>query len=507
VNVRKPLLSLAALAAALRLVAAVQIDANQYLEDIKYLASDQLKGREDGTPELDKAGEYIAKQFRSFGLRPAGDGGRYLQPFQVTTSTRPGQANRFVYSEGPHQASLKFDTEFRPLSLSANGNAAGQVVFAGYGITAPEYGYDDYSGLDVRNKLVLILRHEPQEFDEKSIFAGRIYTNHAQVESKAVNARAHGASAVVFVSDSPTHHSESDDIEKLGRAVGPGDAGIPFVQVKTQVADEWLRLAGHSLEEVVKGIDTDLRPRSFALPASLRLDISVDLLRKSHAVSNVVGYLPGASDEYVIVGAHYDHVGLGNQYSMEPSKKGTVHPGADDNASGTAGVIELARWFAKQPKHRRGILFIAFAGEEFGLLGSNHFVEAPALPLEKAVTMINLDMIGRLREGKLYMGGVGNASMFKPLIDALNRDAKFDIDDADADGYGSSDQYSFTPRQIPTLFFFTGMHPDYHRPSDTWDKIDAPAAAQLVDFVGDVTERLLDAVVRPQFVKRLRQGP
>ncbi len=506
-NLRKPLLSFVALVATLRVAAAFQIDANQYLEDIKYLASEQLKGREDGTPELDKAAEYIARQFRGFGLRPAGDGGNYFQAFQVNTSTRPGKTNRFDYSEGLRRASLTFDAEFRPLSLSADGSASGQVVFAGYGITAPEYGYDDYSGLDVKNKLVLILRHEPQEFDEKSIFAGRIYTNHAQVESKAVNAKLHGARGVVFVSDTPTHHNENDELEKLGRAVGPGNAGIPFVQVKTQVADEWLRLAGHSLEEVIKGIDTDLRPRSFALPASLHLDIAVDLVRKSHAVSNVAGYLQGSSDEYVIVGAHYDHVGLGNQYSMEPSRKGTVHPGADDNASGTAGVIELARWFAKQPKHRRGILFIAFAGEEFGLLGSNHFVETPTLPLKKAVTMINLDMIGRLRDGKLYMGGVGSGSTFKLLINDLNRDAKFDIDDADADGYGSSDQYSFTPQQIPTLFFFTGMHSDYHRPSDTWDKIDAPATARLVDFIGHVTERLLDAPERPQFVKRLRQGP
>ncbi len=269
-NLRKPLLSLVALVAALRLAAAVQIDANQYLEDIKYLASEQLKGREDGTPEMDKAADYIARQFRGFGLRPVGDGGHYFQPFQVNTSTRPGKANRFTYSEGSRRASLTFDVEFRPLSLSANGNASGQLVFAGYGITAPEYGYDDYSGLDVRNKLVLILRHEPQELDEKSIFAGRIYTNHAQVESKAVNAKSHGARAVVFVSDKPTHPNESDDLDKLGRAVGPGNAGIPFVQVKIQVADEWLRLAGHSIEEAVKGIDTDLRPglSRFPLPCA-----------------------------------------------------------------------------------------------------------------------------------------------------------------------------------------------------------------------------------------------
>jgi Zn-dependent M28 family amino/carboxypeptidase len=276
------------------------------------------------------------------------------------------------------------------------------------------------------------------------------------------------------------------------------------VQVKAEVAQRWLKLAGHSLEEVVKAIDTDLRPRSFALPVTLSVKMSVDLLRETRPVSNVLGYLAGETDEYVIIGAHYDHIGLGEQFSMQPAKRGTVHPGADDNASGTAGVIELARWFAKHPRRRRGILFIAFAGEEFGLLGSNHYVDAPELPLEKTVTMINLDMIGRLRDDKLYIGGIASGSGFQTLIDELARDAKFSVDDADADGYGSSDQYSFTPQQIPTLFFFTGLHRDYHRPTDTWDKIDAPASARLLDFIGQAAERLLDAPERPQFLKRPR---
>jgi hypothetical protein len=503
VRLRRPLLFTAALVAALRLAVAVQVDPKQYLDDIKYLAAEQLKGRQDGTPELDKAAEYIARQFRETSLRPLG-GGSYYQRFRVTTSARQGKANQFAYRDGQRQASLRPGVEFRPLSLSADGKVSGQLVFAGYGITAPEYDYDDYAGLDVKGKLVLVLRHEPQEFDESSVFGGRTYTNHAQIESKAINAKAHGARAVIFSNDKPAHPGDKDDLERLGRAVGPDSQGIPFVQVKAQVADEWLRLAGHSLEETIRTIDADLRPQSFALPGTLHFEISVDLLRETRSVSNVVGYLPGESDEYVIIGAHYDHVGLGEQFSLEPSKKGTVHPGADDNASGTAGVIELARWFAKQPRHRRGILFIAFAGEEFGLLGSNHYVETPELPLEKAVAMINLDMIGRLRDSKLYIGGAASGSSFKAVIDGVNENARFSLDDADADGYGSSDQYSFMPRQIPTLFFFTGLHPDYHRPSDTWDKIDAGGGARVVDFVGQIAERLLDAPERPKFLKRSR---
>jgi len=202
----------------------------------------------------------------------------------------------------------------------------------------------------------------------------------------------------------------------------------------------------------------------------------------------------------VILGAHYDHLGLGGQFSLAPSLTGTVHPGADDNASGTAGVIELAHWFSQQPKHKRGILFLTFAGEELGLLGSNYYANHPVLPLANAVAMINMDMIGRVRDQKLYVGGVGTGTTFQKLIADVSGRYNYHSDLSEA-GYGSSDHTSFTTKQVPVLFFFSGLHADYHKPSDTWDKIDAPAAVKLLDMISGVIVRLEDDPGRPQFVR------
>ena len=212
-------------------------------------------------------------------------------------------------------------------------------------------------------------------------------------------------------------------------------------------------------------------------------------------------YLPGETDEYVIIGAHYDHLGLGGQYSLAPSLTGTIHPGADDNASGTAGVIELARFFAKQPQQKRGILFLNFAGEELGLLGSAYYVDHPLLPLDKAVAMINMDMIGRMRDSKLYIGGSASGSNLQAMLEKLVSASGLKVDYSGGTSEGSSDHTSFTSHQVPVLFFFSGLHGDYHKPSDTWDKIDAPAAAKLLALVADVAQTLRDAPERPAFVK------
>jgi Zn-dependent M28 family amino/carboxypeptidase len=275
------------------------------------------------------------------------------------------------------------------------------------------------------------------------------------------------------------------------------------VQVKAEVAESWLTKAGRPLADIVKAIDTDLRPQPFALPDSFEVEMRVDVERETRMVRNVMAYLPGETGEYLIIGAHYDHIGLGEQYSMASSEAGkTPHLGADDNASGTAGVLELARWFSKQPRGRRGILFATFAAEEIGLLGSSYFTNNPPRPLDKAVAMINLDMIGRMREGKVYVGGVGTGTTFGSIVGGMNGNgaSKLNIDTTTADGYGSSDHFSFTPKQVPVLFFFSGMHGDYHRPSDTWDKIDAPATAELLEYAGRVAEQLLAAPDRPRFV-------
>jgi len=493
-------LRLGGLLLALSLLGAAEINPARYLEHVKYLASPELKGRGTGTAELDQAADYIARQFQAAGVKPMAEGG-YFQLFPVTTNARLGSRNSFEVSDGERKTTLRFKEDFLPLNFSGSGALSGQMVFVGYGITAPEYHYDDYAGVDVQGKIVVALRHEPQEFDEKSVFAGRLYTEHAQFWSKAVNAKMHGARGVILLADRANHRGEADELEKFGRTAGPVDAGIVFVQVKAAVADAWFERAGKSLDQIQEAIDQDLKPRSFTFPERLEVRANVELEREIKTVRNVSAWLPGETAEYVVIGAHYDHLGLGEQSSLAPSQVGTPHLGADDNASGAAGVIELARWFAGRGKPRRGMLFLAFAGEELGLLGSSYWANHPQLPLADAVAMINLDMIGRPRDGKIYIGGTATGTTFKPLLEDTVSKFKLNADFSGSSDAGSSDHTSFIAKQVPALFFFSGLHGDYHKPSDTWDKIDPAASAEVLRAVAEVAQTLIDAPERPRFVK------
>jgi Zn-dependent M28 family amino/carboxypeptidase len=488
----------AALGAVTLLYAATpSTDPKLYIENVKYLASPDLRGRATGSPELEKAAAYISGKFREFGIKPA-DGKQYFQAFPVTTSAKPGPKNSFrINSE-----KLELQKDYTPFNFSQSGRLAGALVFAGYGITAPEYKYDDYAGLDVKGKVVIILRHEPQEADEKSVFAGKQFTQHAQFAMKASNAKMHGAAGVIVINDVPNHKADEDKLPVFGTVEGPSDAGILFVQVKEAIAEKWFAAAGKKVEQIMLGIDQSLKPDSFAFSASLQLDASVDLERLVKTVHNVAAYLPGTTNEYVIIGAHYDHLGLGGQFSLAPSMTGQVHPGADDNASGTSGVIELARHFAKQPKGKRGILFLTFAGEELGLLGSGFWANNPQISLENAVSMLNMDMIGRAKGGKLFVGGAATGSNFRAMLNEIvPKHSDLKVDFSEGPQSGSSDHTSFIAKRIPSLFFFSGLHSDYHKPSDTWDKIDGPGSAKLLDLVADVAERLRTQDGRPEFVK------
>jgi len=474
-------------------------DPERYLDHVKWLAAPERKGRGTGMPELEAAGRYIADAFRAYGLRPGVGGTSFLQAFPVTTGGRMGPDNRFLVETDAGETALKPSTDYLPINFSSAGSFAGEVVFAGYGISAEEFDYDDYTHFDVTDKVVVVLRYEPNRFRQKRRDARREYSHHSHLISKAINARDRGAKAVIVV-NGELGGDDKDELVKFGGISGPEDAGIAMLHVKNSVADVWLRKAGTSLADLHEKMNADGTAHSMALPG-VRVSVDIDIEREKATLHNVVGYLPGKSDEYVILGAHYDHLGLGDQSSLAPSQIGTPHLGADDNASGTAGLLELARIFsARRDTLERGVLFIAFSGEEIGLLGSAYWVENPTLPVDKAMAMLNMDMIGRMSGSKLYVGGTGTGSTFKDLLNKMNGSHPFELSFSES-GYAASDHTSFLPKEIPALFFFSGLHGDYHKPSDSWEKINAAQAAEAVDLISRVAAELIATDNEPEYQK------
>ena len=486
---------LAIAAAMLAASSTPQADPNRYITDIKALASPEMEGRGAGTRGLIRAEHLIEKRYKELHIEPAGVK-EYAQPFSVVTGARLKSDNRCVVQTAGKKQELTIEQGFVPFSFSASGQVTAPVVFAGYGATADEFHYDDYADVDVKDKVVVVFRYEPSGFGEKSAHHG--LTQHSQLITKAINARDHGAKALVVITGK-LGDGEEDVLTRFGSVSGPENVGIVMVQVKNAIADEWFQSAGKSLKDIQEQINSSTKPASFDFPETLHVSLNIDIETMRATVNNVLAWLPGQTDEYVIIGAHYDHLGRGNFDSLAPSQIGQIHPGADDNASGTAGVLELARLLApERGKLKRSILFMDFAGEELGLLGSAEWVKEPTRPLAKAVAMINMDMIGRIKDDKVYIGGVGTGSTFKAVLDQAQKEAPFKIEYS-AGGYSSSDHTSFVTKKIPVLFFFSGLHSDYHKPSDTWDKINGASAARLLDMVESVALQLANTDQPPAF--------
>jgi Zn-dependent M28 family amino/carboxypeptidase len=479
------------------------LSASRYLEHVKYLASDDMKGRGDGSPELDKAADYIAVQFRTWRLRPAGDSNTYFQKFELTTGAKLG-ANNELQING---TKLKINEDFVPIVFSNTARIDGPLVFAGYGITAPELHYDDYQGINGTGKIVMVMRHEPQESDPNSAFDGTNFTRHATFINKAINAKQHGAKAIIFVTD-PVHSDEQ--VGQATRTEESDDLGIPGIHARRDSVNALFKAAGKDLAAIQKQIDVDLKPESFDLSDS-RAQVSTEVVRTRKTVRNVLAAIPGSDpvlqNEWVIIGAHYDHLGLGDRNSLSPSLVGQIHHGADDNASGTSGVLELARLAAKnKPQWKRSVLFITFAGEELGLLGSSHFVNHPTFPLKNVTGMINMDMVGRVNNDRLFVGGVGTSPSFKPWLEEFNQPVHLQLDYSDS-GYGASDHMSFNAKKIPVLFFFSGLHTDYHKPSDTYDKINSNAAIKVLSLVYMMVDKMATDVKRLEYTEVQQPRP
>lgn len=477
--------------------------ADGFLEPIKYLSSDGLQGRGNGTPFLDMAAGYIADQFRRMGLKPLGDEQTYLQHFNLPLPSQLASFNSLTLVSGDSKKPFSFGRDFIPLNFSDNATLSAPLVFVGYGITAPEYHYDDYEGVDVKGKVVLMLRHEPQEHDEKSIFAGKEFTVHADILHKAINARDHGAAGMILVNDAGNHPGDSDSLIPFGTITGPEKLRIAALHMRAERADDWVKPSGHTLDELRQAIDRDLSNHSFALDPPLQVQLRTDIVRVRKPVANVIGELPGRDSAAgcIVIGAHYDHLGRGDPNLLRLGLIGEVRHGADDNASGTSGLLQLASWWASLPKRpAHSLVFVAFADKEAGLRGSSYYTTHPACPLERTLAMLNLDMIGRVRENRLYIGGTGTAAVFRKRLEDANRGVGLDLNYSSSD-CDASDHISFMDRGIPVLFFSSGLHSDYQKPSDTWEKINALDGVRVLDLAANVIESLDGLRAKPKFVQ------
>ena len=472
------------------------LSATRYMKDVTWLSRDEMMGRGNGSLELEWAADYIAEQFRLAGLQPGGENKSYFQKFPITTGATLGPNNRLVIAGKP----MSLDDDFVPIMFSNTQDVEGALVFAGYGISAPDLHYDDYAGIDAKGKIVVVFQQEPQYIDRASRFAAPEFGPYLSFVNKAINARQHGAKAIVFLTEPSV---KNEDIGTATRQEPENDMGIPAVHAKRGPLMAVFSQHGKDLVQLQKRIDGEMKPQSFEI-AGLTARVATDIERSRKDIRNVIAALPGSDpklkDQWIVVGAHYDHLGLGNRNSLAPSQIGQIHHGADDNASGTAGVMELARAAAAGPRPKRSVLFVAFSGEEIGALGSSWFVNHPTVPLSSIDAMINMDMIGRLNRNRLFLGGVGTSPTLKPMMDALNGTAKFDLTYSES-GYGASDHLSFTVKKIPVLFFFSGLHTDYHKPSDTADKINGPGAIRILSLVDGALDRIANAPDRLSYTQ------
>jgi aminopeptidase YwaD len=534
---------------------------------VTYLASDALEGRRTGTAGANDAARYIAGEFNRLGLLAAVQPGlpprtrieghsRYFQSFPYVSSVELGKANFLSIRMAPDSMiGYRVNEDWMPLGFSTNGSINNaEIVFAGYGISSAELKYNDYAVSDAKDRIAIVFAGSPDGDNPHGQFVQA-----GQIRFKAAAARAAGARALVIIANE--EKLKDDRLSRLSYD-NAGETGIPVIVISRQFAATILNSV-QRLSEFEKAadsrnpIDEKLRRPMSGRPWTL----SVDVIRRESPSFNVVGILPGSdpilsklNEETIVIGAHYDHLGRGGEGSLAP-REGEIHHGADDNASGVAGLIELARMLSTQkPKPRRTIVFIAFSGEEEGLLGSDYYVNHPIIPLANTVAMINMDMIGRLQDSKLIVGGVGTASDWRSMIQSENSLEKMQAAAAknlnasgspnyqvnvngqassagfpivigangqpvvtaelsrlplslaapftltlNEDGFGPSDHSSFYSKQVPVLFFWTGTHDDYHKPSDTADKINYEGEARIVSFVERIVRDIDKSDKRPTY--------
>jgi Tol biopolymer transport system component len=482
---------------------------------VDFLAADALEGRLTGSAGSRQAADYVADQLIHAGLRPLGSNGTFFQEFEFNAGFKPvAGENRLRATPGDGGGpAIAFvpETDFRALSFTENGEVEGEVVFAGYGLTAPGKGgeaYDSYAGLDVANKIVLVLRYVPEDVEPKR----RAELNrYAGLRYKAMIARSHGAKALLVVTG--PNSPNAGELAPLTMDSILAGSGIVAVSVSSKVAETLLAGTGKNLKALQTALDSE-NPHAqdvrFTLP-KVKVDLAAKVERIRKKDRNVIALLPPADDgrvpaEYVMVGAHYDHLGRGETGGFGiKGEEGQIHNGADDNASGVAAVLELSAALAEERRQNpgdfsRGIIFAFWSGEELGLIGSTHFAEKPVVPLASVVAYVNFDMVGRLRDNKLTLQGVGSSSSWKRLIEKRNVAAGFSLVLQD-DPYLPTDTTPFYPKNVPVLAFFTGSHEQYHRPADDTATLNYDGLERVTKFARALVIDLVKEASRPDYQK------
>ncbi len=464
---------------------------------IRYLASPELKGRRAGEEGNTEAAKYIAGEFASYGLKPLGPDNNYFQSFEFVSRIKMGEKNSLSITGPKGKKDYLLDKQFRPISITENATLTAPLVFAGYGITAKtdSVKYDDYAGLDVNKKIVIAMRYSPDTGKGALRFS-----RFTPMMEKALNAKDHGAAGIIFLTG--PSGEEGANLISFDYEVTKS-AGIAVLTLLWDEMDTLLQSMDKNVTEIRRSINSTLTPQSFELPGcTATLQTQTEKIYATSA--NIVGKIDGTDSllkgQCVVLGAHMDHLGMGGQGSLVPDTV-AVHPGADDNASGTAALLELAQYFsAHQGELKRTIVFTSFTGEEEGLLGSSYYVNHPLYPLDSTIAMINMDMIGRLRDSALLIDGMGTSPQWEMIVRGENRDSLFHLK-LRPDGVGPSDHSSFYLKNIPVMFFFTNIHSDYHRPTDTWDKINYPGEQAVVQYVARIALDLVNMPTRPPFTK------
>lgn len=469
-----------------------EITTNDLRAIVSHLASDELEGRLAGTRGAELAADYIAAQMKRIGLQPVGTNQNYFQNYEFTAGARVlTNASRLTVSPTTGMpVEFAIENDFRPLAFTANAEVEGQVVFVGYGLSVPGKpgeGYDSYAGVNVSNRIALVLRYVPEQVDPKR----RAELNrYAGVRYKALHAREHGARGVIFITG-PTSPN-AGELLKLSSDSSLAGSAIPIASAGSNVVAALFAGSGRSLEKLQAALDIENPHAESGIVLTnvrVRLATGVEHIRKPDR--NVLGMIPPApkaagpaGDEFLMVGAHYDHLGRGEAGAMNrQGEEGLIHYGADDNASGVATLLELADALHTERKKNpaafpKGVIFAAWAGEEIGLLGSSRFAEHPPLPLTNVTAYLNFDMVGRQRDNQLTLQGIGSSPVWTKLIEKRNVAAGFQLTLQD-DPYLPTDTTAFYPKGIPVLAFFTGGHDDYHRPTDRPDTLNYEGTGRI----------------------------